>query len=328
MLASVFGGLPAASADGSKPGLPNLELLTLPFLEDNFLLICLHEMGWARLPGDQVEKEADIQLQAWATVEGTALAGKEPLAGEQVSLYFQQQYVQGAPHVNWNYSTQSDAEGKFQFERLLGREAVVALNVKIGGTGQPGAMSTRSHTTQVVLKPGKTAKVQIGGTGRAIQGQLKTPEDFDQQVLWSMGWVQIYEQNQRANVGGFFHALGRAIAGQGNQPRAPQKPTFRRAYASAIDAEGGFEITDVLPGQYKMTVQLYAPPEDANDPWGSFGQPIGMLHQQITIPERKDEKDQSLLDLGDFTLQMTKPAPPNGAATSTLYRQATPVPAE
>ena len=300
---------------------------TLPFLEDNFVLICLHESGWARMTGKQVGEATDIQLQAWATVEGTIFAGNEPLAGEQIVLHYEgpheMRYDRNTPQVYWNYSTQSNAVGKFRFDRIQGREAVVARSVRYGDQGN---ISTYSHREPVALKPGKTVQVQIGGTGRAIKGQIKVPEDSDEKVLWSMGSVQLSERSQRANAGGFFQALGRAIAGQGNQPKVPQKPTFRRSYASAIDAEGGFAITDVLPGQYQMAIQLQAAPVNGQHNW----QPIGMLHQSITIPKspakNDSEKDQGPHDLGEFTLKMTKPTPPNGAASG-VYR-APPVPAE
>ncbi len=72
-----------------------------------------------------------------------------------------------------------------------------------------------------------------------------------------------------------------------------------------------------------MTIQLRAAPVNGQHNW----QPIGMLQQQITIAEAKDEKDQKPLDLGELTLKMVKPAPPTGA-TGVLEFQATPVYAE
>ncbi|NOZ41058.1 MAG: hypothetical protein GXP24_12660 [Planctomycetes bacterium] len=280
----------------------------LPFFEtNNIKVVCRHETGYAQLSGKQLEATPNITLHAWAAVEGTVQVGDQPLANESVQLYFNQRYEQGAPQVHWSYTAKTDSEGKFKFERVQGREAIVGRNVRFGDMGQGGFMSSHSHTVPVPLIPGQVAKVQIGGTGWSIKGQILIPKNYGANVSWNMGSVQIYEQNVSVNTGGFFQALGRAIAG-GGRPNTSQKPTFRRSYASAIDAEGGFAITDVLPGQYQMTIQLHAAPVSGRPNW----QPIGRLHQQITVPEAKDdEKDQNPHDLGEFTLKMTKPTPPN-----------------
>ncbi len=279
---------------------------TLPFMDGNYAVVALHDTGWAQLGGEQIEKSADIQLQAWSAVEGTVLAGTELLAEEQIRLYFNQPYVQNAPRIHWSYNTLTDAAGNFKFDRIAGEEAVVARSVRFADRGQQGWHSSYSHSEQVKLKPGETAKVQIGGKGRAIRGQLNVPKGNEQKVAWNMGVVQMSQHTATpANPGGLFHALGRAIAGGSIRSRTPAKQTFRRNYASAIDEEGRFAITDVEPGTYRMSVQLHTVSDGREQYW----QPIGTLTEVVTIPETKEPGDgenaQDPHDLGEFTLKMT-----------------------
>ena len=289
----------------------------LPYQEaGDTIVVCRHETGYAQLDGTQLEDSPDIKLTPWCTVEGTVYAGDEPLANESIQLYFQQQYVRNAPQVYWNFSTKSDATGGFKFNRLIAKEGVIARSIRFADTGEGGFMSAYSNSEQVMPIPDQTVKVQIGGVGRAIKGKLRVPDDHEREVNWSMGSVQMYEQtpSRRGSAGeSFFKALGRAITGATARPATPPKPTFRRNYASVIDPEGGFAIADVVPGSYQMNIQLYPPPTNGQRSW----QPLGMLQQQVTIPETDGERNQEPFDLGELTLQMTKPTP-QPTATGTL----------
>ncbi len=292
----------------------------LPFLDEGFVLICLHESGWARLSEKQVGKAREIELHAWSQVEGTLLEGKEPVVGERVRLYFNQRYVRGVPSVNWSYQVTSGADGKFRFDRVIGGEGTVARSVLFGDTsGNGSSMTTSSHGERVSLIAGETVQVQIGGTGRTIRGQLKVPKDYKESVAWKMGSVQMSEQPERVSgPQGFFHALGKAMAGGKSRLIQREKQPHRRSYASAIDAEGGFAIADVEPGGYRMSVTLYAKPVGEQYNW----QPIGSLNERVTVAEAGEKEGLEGVDLGEFTLEMVEsnPAGTNGTLQLNFQR--------
>ncbi|MEM8943817.1 MAG: carboxypeptidase regulatory-like domain-containing protein [Planctomycetota bacterium] len=279
----------------------------LPFLESsNSLIVCRHETGYAKLPATQLEVSTDITLVAWSAVEGVVMQGDTPLANEHVQLYFNHRFEQNQPRALWNYSGTTDESGKFRFKRVAGRHATIGRSVRFGDTGQGGFMSAYSHSEPVSLIPGQTVKVQIGGEGQSVSGQLVVPEDSGHDVHWKMASVQVYENPSAQNVGGVFRALGQAI-GQlgGHADQQTAQPSFRRAYASEVDESGRFAITDMMPGRYQINVQLYALPTGNNYNWT----PIGSLHQPLTIAEKTENEGQDPVDLGELQLKMTKLVP-------------------
>lgn len=271
----------------------------LPFLDDRFELVCLHESGWAQLDQSQLVDEVEIQLQPFSIVEGKVVEGSTPLANENVVLHFNDPYERDAPRVYWSYSAITDGAGKFRFERVVRSDATVARTISFADYGNGGSMSTYSHSENVKLQPGKVTHVQLGGSGRTVFGQLKTPEHYKQPVLWRMGCVQLWTNNQRTS-GGFFHELGRLLAGGGAQPTQPQ--ATRRSYGATIDEEGHFRVADVEPGNYTMHVQLHEVPLGGNPSWND----IGTLHTTITVPAATAEENEAI-DLGEFTLTMREP---------------------
>ena len=279
----------------------------LPFFDSGDIkLVCRHESGYAILTGKELEASANITLSAWATLQGRAMVGDQPLRDETIQLYFQRAYVHDGPNVHWSYNVQTDAEGNFKFDQVISGEAVVARVVKIGGSDRQGMMSTQSHSERAILEPGKNAQVQIGGVGRTVRGQVKVPENYKKSPNWERGWVQMVEQSPPVSAPGIFESIGRAIAG-GAQAVRPQ-PTFRRNYSAALDENGQFEIYDILPGRYQATVQLYPPPQETQNYW----QPIGTAQRALTVSEQQDEKGQDIQDLGELTLKMVETPSPNG----------------
>ncbi len=300
-------GRPSAKSDASGK-------YQLPFLDaTSTTVVCRHDSGYARVDGKTLETSPDINLTPWAAVEGTVYEGDQPLANEQVQLYFNNVYVRGAPRLHWSYNTQTDDEGKFRFDHVICDEAYVARTIRIGDTGTAGLMSLFSHTQSAKLVPGETATIDLGGEGGALGGRLRVPDDYTGHVAWSMASVRITEQLQ-APTDGIFKALGRAIGQLGNQQPAPRKRRFTRTYASAVDELGNFAIADVAPGAYRLRVDLYQLPENDNFSW----QPIGTLNKSITIPEIEKENDQDPIDLGELMLQIVKPAVP-GPASAQFY---------
>lgn len=297
----------------------------LPFLGENAQVICLHDKGYARLIGKRLEATSDITLQPWSRVEGQMRRGSEPLADEQVNLYFQNNYRRGMPQVNWSYNAKTDAKGNFIFDRLIAGEATVSRLVPYAHQGERHMMSTSSHSTSVQVAAGETALVTVGGSGIPIKGKLLAPPEFGNQANWSMAVVQVSTRHTpNVTAQGIFSSIGRAIGqlSQGGGAAATQStPAERRSYAAAISPEGDFEIFDVEPGDYTISVQMYATPTGNNFNW----QPIARLSQSIAVSDLEVEKQQDTLDLGEFTLSTVAPPP---AASNRAYFQLDVAPAE
>ncbi len=284
---------------------------SLPFPDADFKLICLSDAGWSEIDSKVDSNNLEITLQPWAKVTGKYMRGEKPVSNQQVSLNYQMAYEQNRPQSYWWYGAQTDAEGKFVFDRVRAGDYQAALRIDYANTGN-GSMSSNSHAVPVKVEAGDTASVQLGGKGRNIKGQMTVPEAYQKTVSWKMGAVQLYEQTHVAPS--MFHAIGQAIA-NATSPTTPQpaQPQFRRSYAAAFDEDGNFEIFDVEPGNYQLTVTLYELPTGQNYNWNN----LATLNKQITIPEGSaDEID----DLGKSELKMTNPIPTQAAGGVSVFQ--------
>ncbi len=295
---------------------------TLPFADADFKLICLSDAGWGELDAAGESDNLKIVLQPWGEVEGLVMRGKKPLANQQVNLNHQRAYEQNRPQAYWSYHVPTDAAGKFVFDRVRSGSFQAGLMIRYADSGGGGSMSSYSHTEFVDLEPGETATVELGGKGRHIKGQMTVPEGYEGKVSWKMGAAQIHEQTTAPNAQGVFHALGRALA-QATTPAVKQTPAaqFRRTYSAAFDEQGNFEIFDVKPGTYQLSVTIYELPSGQNYNWN----PVGNLNQSITVPEGAEEE---IIELGKLELKMVQPAPFMGETGEFKLTPVLPAPVE
>src|SRR5580704_12488066 len=104
----------------------------------DFSLVITHSTGYAQYRPTPNTKRRTINLDPWTRVEGTYRAGgkpraKTPITIEQLEL---RPFRNSGPQIGWRYSTITDAEGRFVFERVpagrgwIGRDLQVALRAK------------------------------------------------------------------------------------------------------------------------------------------------------------------------------------------------------
>jgi hypothetical protein len=273
----------------------------LPYPGADFKIVCLGDAGWAELDGTTDSDNLEVTLVPWSKVEGVVLQGKTPLSSEQINLNVSRTYEQNGPQVRWFYQVTAEADGTFSFDRVPAGTLTVSRQLKyaeIGGSW----VTASSHSKQVTVEPGKTATLQLGGKGRAVIGQLALPKDYTGTVSWHMGAVQLQENpDAHAAAQNVFQFLGRAIA-QATAPAARpiQAPAQTpRSYAAVPDGEGKFEIVDIEPGTYQMSLQLFVP-EGNERSWP----PQGTLQEVVIVPEGPEDET---VDLGKFEIKIAKP---------------------
>jgi uncharacterized GH25 family protein len=279
----------------------------LPYPETEFLLTCIGKGGWTQVEGIADSKPLDLTLQPWAVVEGKFLRGDQPIGNQEIRLYFQDPYVQNKPRAYWHYNTTTDADGNFRFERVRAGNASVGREMKYA-EAQSSWMNTTTHSTNVSLEPGETAKIILGGGGRTVTGKLTAPKSYTEPVAWQMGAIQMMPRvvAPTRSPAGFFESIGRAIAG----PTAPGQPVPtprpegpQNNYGSVIDNNGRFEFFAVKPGTYQLNLQMYGLKANERD----YNNRI-TLNVPVTVPEGSNDEP---VDLGSFeiTIPEQKPAP-------------------
>jgi protocatechuate 3,4-dioxygenase beta subunit len=114
---------------------------------NGFLLIVVHDRGYAQATSEELAANPTITLEAWARLEGVVRRGSEPAAGLELFAHEQRPHDPKWSFVNHDDSTETDAEGKFVFPKL-----------RPGRWNITGAYGVPRFWT-VDLAPGQTAKI-------------------------------------------------------------------------------------------------------------------------------------------------------------------------
>jgi hypothetical protein len=82
----------------------------------------------------------------------------------------------------------SDATGHFLFERVIPGEVTVSEVLQLNSN-----MYSNSRSVRVDAKADETARVDIGGTGRAVVGRLRIPPELAERVdlSSSLNWLRL-----------------------------------------------------------------------------------------------------------------------------------------
>jgi thiol-disulfide isomerase/thioredoxin len=245
-----------------------------PRRDEPFLLVAVHEGGYAQIGRHEFSKSGEIKLQPWARIEGRVMLGREPDANREVSFWpkTEDNRFSYAHYVHFDYKTKTDADGRFTLDRVIpapGNVARVVVTEFIGSS-----QHTPSWQVPVDLMPGGTASVMIGGTGRPVIGQVKLDRQPDVAIDWTTNEpVQVNLQEEK-------------------EPR-----TYFRC-AGNIDTSGRFRIPDVPAGKYKLSLRVNNPP--APNACGA-GDAIGTAALDFVVPPMTDNRSDEPLDLGTIT---------------------------
>lgn len=252
----------------------------LPIPRDKFSIVCLHEVGWA----SQLELAADttelaFTLSPWSSLTGKMLEGSEPVEHGQVSLWYPElEKTLRSSRVQWTDGASTAADGTFKIARLRAGEAVVQRNMRFAPHlgRRLGTFSTHAESCNLIA--GETTEVQIGGTGVAVTGRLTTPDDYDGDISWRMGRVNLSQQAERGGT--------------------------RQYYVANLNDDGSFQIPDVPHGEYQLNATVYNPLQERDYNWKE----LGRLKTTVTVEATTDAPT---CDVGEHVLPILadKPSP-------------------
>jgi hypothetical protein len=191
--------------------------------------------------GDEKSKAALVRLQPWGRIEGKVQWGDKAGADQKVSLsIFRDRY--GYPGVIAQYEkTKSLADGSFTFDHVLPGLTQLSCPIPAGANGSGiTEINLTGQTTHVTVKPGVTPAI-IGGQGRTVKGRLEGRDSWE-------------------GVTFHFHPTAPHIGMPGDDAmwkawaefqKSPSGPLFFRD-GLKVNADGSFEIPNVLPGDYQI----------------------------------------------------------------------------
>ena len=211
-----------------------------------------HPSGFAYLKSTpEWESTRIIPLEPWCRVEGTFRVGQTPAANVPIRLEVDRPHSYGkdVPSIFTHHYVTTGPEGRFVFERVIPGSGSIGRRLML--TVEDGATEvTSSCMIPAEFPAGKTVRIDLGGTGRAVVGRLQPPERFAGKVRWNFALVTaMYEE---------------------------PKPWVSGPYLTAtVDRDGRFRIDDVPAGTYSLSVDL-RPHEGGH---------LQDLHFKVPLPE-------------------------------------------
>lgn len=264
--------------------------ISLP--DGDYEFLALHDRGFARWRSSQGPLPKQLTLTPWARLEGTFRLKDKPLAEVNIALVSD---IREDHNEAWEYEgplgydgytspfvflheAQSDEQGKFRMERVYPGSGFIGLDSRFARDSPPKA--DVSHT--IVLKPDESQRIDLGGFGRAVVGQLTWKDDESTKVNWdrikiSMSGKPRWYLARNLNQG----------AVKSLEIWVTVKP----------EPDGSFRIDDVPPGHYSLSVSIPSRPNSIND-----------LQEKVAIPPDKSTPitERKPVNLGTLTLEPAK----------------------
>jgi hypothetical protein len=200
------------------------------------------------------------------------------------------------------FSARSDSSGKFALEHVPPGDGRVALD------DGPDATSILSPSLQV--KPGETVQVQIGGVGRPLTGKLVAPpgveiRSWTNQVTFAQLHVEWDSYSIPKDLTGNAVERWRLEFEDTEAGRAWFRDQY--SYEFKVGADGSFSIPEVLPGKYRLFVNVgqgYLGSGSSSTASRPGDPQIAQTAMKVTVPDGSGDSG-SPLDLGDIILNAT-----------------------
>src|SRR5205085_4502699 len=156
-----------------------------PKLDPSRILV-LHEQGFAEAKVADVSKNGKITLQKWGRIKGVSRVGDAPEPDATIRVSSNYEWVPDADGRGSSFSfslkADLDAAGNFVFEKVPPGEHGVALEYHF--KDERYGETPLSHGFHINVKPGETAEVTLGGTGRRVSGHVKLTGGDHSDVDW------------------------------------------------------------------------------------------------------------------------------------------------
>lgn len=280
--------------------------------EGKWVLVVIHEAGYAELSDDAYAKSPDIQLRSWGRIEGRLMIGSRPGADERISVWLSgERYDPTQPRIHHDIRSETGKDGRFTIKRVPPGKWGVSRSVQIRENTW-----TYRQSEKVTVPAGRTVKVSLGGKGRPVTGRAALPpgaEGIDLQAgdgRFSTkiefpkpplpgNWGSLDQQARRD----WHEKWSNSDEGREYLKAQEEAQSARKYFSLVIGPGGSFRVEDVPAGRYELRIQVLT---SRNDP--RAGLAASLTHEFI-IPEMPGGRSDKPLDLGKLTLKVDIGAP-------------------
>lgn len=267
-----------------------------------FLLVVIHDQGFANVTSEDLAANPQINLTAWARLEGTIHRNSKPAVHAKLYIDLVDSLDRKWFFLNFRSRITTDEDGNFVFPKLKpGKWRLLELSDE-----KKNISDSRRREEIVELKPRETFKLLI--EAREVVGQIEWPEgklpNGDLTKVSAMIYSkqperppipqEVREQGPDA-VRKWLQKWSESDAGQEYQA----KLSSVRPQSVSIDQKGQLRIEDAVPGEYTLHV-YYIPSNEKLLPW----ERLDLLRYKavLSIPETPDDMNDKPLDLGKISL--------------------------
>jgi beta-lactamase regulating signal transducer with metallopeptidase domain/thiol-disulfide isomerase/thioredoxin/protocatechuate 3,4-dioxygenase beta subunit len=265
---------------------------------------------------DRAAFEANLAIVAkpWGRIQGVARVGSKPAAGAPIRYSADRFGDLDVPAIIDVGETTADAQGRFVLERVVPGDVRVSI-----GVGGKMSLNGWSNGTLLEVKPGETARAELGGTGRPVSARIALQARIDRngdytansefEIVSDRPAIP-YPKELRAKGEGSMAAWGMRwwSSAEGHE--------YRRRFfwfgQAKLQPDGTIRAEDVPPGEYRLSLAYSTDPVR-----GRYSAPerIAYATKQFTIPEIPAGRSDEPYDLGVLrpepkqTLKAGQPAP-------------------
>ncbi len=286
---------------------------SLPPQDEPYVLLALDKRGFGEVTGG--EGANDITIRPWARLEGTFSLRGKPKTNEAIRLHFheprrQRQDLSALERIRerivLDYRIQTDAQGRFQFDRLFpGKGSVMRCVVRKEGSG---SLWSTTHQAEVEFVSGKTARVDLGRGGKTVTGKftlsdgVKGTPDWARATVTLGPWVEpprptayLNDPAVRENRPGrqLYQEWLETPEGKTHQTLVDEFNARPRGYAyyGKVESDGSFYFDNIRPGEYQLRAEA---PTDRT---------IASCSRVFTVSKRSERGDDEAVDLGTVELK-------------------------
>ena len=297
-----------------------------PKLEADTILVA-HESGYAEIKAEQVAG-GKIVLQPWGRVKGVMRVGDKP--GPDLWVRLQHRYDrfyepgQRSSALSLYLKTDPDESGNFVFDKVPPGERRIYIEYRFKERNY--GETPLSHGLPITVKPGETAEVMLGGSGRNVMGRVKVVGGEQSDVDWKRDVHKLTlnlastealkapdvsklrsPEEQRAAWAEFNQRQREFWRSEAGRAR----DLAERTYVLLFDTNGNFHVDNVPPGKYTLQI-------NASDPEEEYyrQRPIGNAIKEVLVPDEPGAKVNQPFEIGVVELNIQpkikigKPAPP------------------